>query len=457
MSDNNKVPVPKWLEELQQKSWEPEILLSGIVLYGMFKVPEILDDFLAFYKLNIYGNSNDIDNLVSLFKTGIYWLIGGLILHLICRGIWIGMVGLSYTFPNGIRLDKINYQEPFKSKVARIVSYEQIVIRLEKISSALFSISFMLFMSLIGGYLYFFVMLIGPFMFLLLVLDMGFSGPLFEAFQIWVYVVLSVGILGLIDFLSLGYFRRFKIYAKIVWPIHRFISALTLSRFYRPIYYGMVTNFNKWIFFAFLFVFTFLSLFGAGNNSNIYPGDLYSRLSNFATAQGYSTYLGNYDDQNDDLPSVRAQIPSDIITGNVLRLFVVAQIRYEDQMEENTPIDSLRQAHPDTTEAALKNMVISNFFKVKIDEEEVAEPRWYFHYKGRVSQRGFMTYIDISHLEEGMHNVQLLGPEPRYKFPISVIPFYKDEFANTTGKTREMTESNESDPDFQPKPFGIRE
>ena len=457
MSEKNKLPVPKWLEELQQKSWEPEILLSGIVLYGMFKVPEILDDFLAFYKLNIYGNSNDIDNLVSLFKTGIYWLIGGLILHLICRGIWIGMVGLSYTFPKGIRLDKINYQEPFKSKVERIVPYEQIVIRLEKISSALFSISFMLFMSLIGGYLYFFVMLIGPFMFCLLFLDMGFSGPLFDAFQIWVYVVLSVGILGLVDFLSLGYFRRFKIYVKIIWPLHRFISALTLSRFYRPIYYGMVTNFNKWIFFAFLLMFTFVSIFGAGNNSYIYPGDLYSRLSNFSTAQGYSTYLGNYDDQNDNLPSVRAHIPSDIITGNVLKLFVVAQIRYEDLMEETTPMDSLREAHPDTTEAALKNMVVSNFFKVKIDDKEITDPRWYFHYKERLGQRGFMTYIDIRHLAQGMHNVELRGPEPQYKRPISVIPFYKDEFTGSEGMMNEIIETSESDPDFQPKPFGIRE
>ncbi len=29
---------PDWLDELQKKSWEPEILLSGIVLYGMFKM-----------------------------------------------------------------------------------------------------------------------------------------------------------------------------------------------------------------------------------------------------------------------------------------------------------------------------------------------------------------------------------------------------------------------------------
>lgn len=163
MSERSKIAVPKWLEDLQQKSWEPEILLSGIVLYGMFKVPELLDDFLLYFKLNIFGNSTDIDNLVALFKMGIYWLITGLIMHLICRGIWIGMVGLSYTFPNGIKISKINYAEPFQDKVRNIASYEEIVIRLEKISSTLFSVSFMLFMSLLGGYLFFLVLIIVPF------------------------------------------------------------------------------------------------------------------------------------------------------------------------------------------------------------------------------------------------------------------------------------------------------
>ncbi|MEP5103776.1 MAG: hypothetical protein ABJQ84_04115, partial [Ekhidna sp.] len=163
MDASNQPSTPKWLTKLQQHSWEPEILLSGIVLYGMFKVPDILDEFLIFFKLNIFGNSQDIDNLVALFKMGIYWLITGLILHLICRGVWIGMVGLSYTFSDGIRHNKLKYKGRFKEKVNRTPSYELIVIRLEKISSSLFSISFMLFMSVIGGYFFFLILIVIPF------------------------------------------------------------------------------------------------------------------------------------------------------------------------------------------------------------------------------------------------------------------------------------------------------
>ena len=368
------------------------------------------------------------------------------------------MVGLSYTFPIGIRLERLQYQEPFKSKVQKIVSYEEIVVRLEKISSALFSISFMLFMSLIGGYLFFFIMLILPFMLLFLVFDMGFSGPLFQGFQVWVFIVLGVGIIGLVDFLSLGYFRKFRVVAKLLWPIHRFISALTLSRFYRPIYYGMVTNFNKWIFFLFLAVFTFVSISGAGNMTEVtFPGDQFSRLSIFANARNYSSFLGHYDDQNENIPSVRAHIPSDVISGNVLRLFVVAQIRYEDIMEENTPMDSLREAYPDTSDVALKNMVVANYFDILLDGKAVPDLRWYFHYKDRTSQRGFLTYVNISDLKEGMHHLEVWGPTSEYSFPLATIPFYRDIIEREMDLPTSATKEGEGSVDFQPKPFGIRE
>ncbi|MEP1032547.1 hypothetical protein [Ekhidna sp.] len=458
MNENNQQIVPKWLTELQQRSWEPEILLSGIVLYGMFKVPDLLDDFLVFFKLNIFGNSSDINNLVALFKMGIYWLITGLILHLICRGIWIGMVGLSYTFPKGILSQNISYKGKFKARVENTPSYEKIVMRLEKISSSLFSISFMLFMSLIGGYLFFLALVILPFTIAYIYFDLGFQGPLFDAFQVYVIFIVSIALLGLLDFVSLGYLRKFSWFAKLYWPLHQFISILTLSRFYRPIYYGVVTNFNKWAFFLFLASFAFISILGAGNIANTnYPGDKVSRLSVWNTARGYSAYAGYYDDQNENYPSWRTQIPSDVISGNVLKLFVAAHINYEDKMLEYTPIDSLRDVYPDTAYAALEAMVVQNYFKVGLDYKEVWVPRWYFHYKIESNQRGFLTYIDISDLSEGIHHMQVTSYlDTNFKSSISDIPFYRDVTILPQSISPNHDEKEKS-VDFQPKPFGIRD
>ena len=450
------MPTPKWLNDLQQKSWEPEILLSGIVLYGMFKVPELLDQFLDFYKLNIHGNSSDINNLVSLFKTGIYWLITGLILHLICRGIWIGMVGLSYTFPDGIRMEKLSYKEPFHSKVAKIPVYEKIVMRLEKVSSALFSISFMLFMSLIGGYLFFLVLVVIPFSIAWLGFDMPFEGTAFDIFQGWVIAVVVIGILGLIDFVSLGYFRRFKIVARLYWPIHRFVSFLTLSRFYRPIYYGMVTHFNRWAFFVFLLLFSFGSIVMTGEmTQGIYPGDNFTQLDYWSNTQGHTVFSGYYNDQNALYPSQRANIPSDIISDNVLKLFLVANVSFEDKMDEYTPMDSLREVYPDTLEAALQTMIVGRFFQITLDGKLIDANPWYFHYNQHTEQRGYLSYLDISDLEQGMHKLIVRGPKKVWDVRWVTIPFFRD-FSEKRYNAPVIEEAEKS-ADFQPKPFGIRE
>ena len=304
--------------------------------------------------------------------------------------------------------------------------------------------------------MYFLVLVILPFTIALVGFDIPFKGVFFDAFQIWVLIVVILGVIGLIDFLSLGYFRRYKLVAKILWPLHRFISALTLSRFYRPIYYGMVTNFNKWVFFLFLTVFTLVSIFGAGSIVNsTFPGDEWTRLQHFATSQGNSSFAGYYDDQNEDQPSVRAHIPSDVINGNVLRLFVVANISYEDKMERNTPLDSLKELYPDTSSSAISNMIVSSFFNVKLDGKIVDQPRWYFNYKPHLDQRGYLAYLSIKELEEGIHELVVEGPDSLYSTPFATIPFYRDIVSEV--KPERRAEPEETSPDFQPKPFGIRD
>lgn len=454
MKQEDNPSTPKWLADLQQRSWEPEILLSGIVLYGMFKVPDLLDQFQLYFKLNIFGDSQDIDNIVSLSKMGIYWLITGLIMHLICRGIWIGMVGLSYTFPKGIRFEKLKYKGKFQSKVERTPAYQQIVIRLEKISSALFSVSFMLFMSLIGGYLFFLILLILPFTIIYIAFDVSFDSVFWDFFQVYALTLVGVGLLGLLDFVSLGYFRRFKWFAKVFWPLHIFISWLTMSRFYRPIYYGMVTNFNKWAFFAILSVFTVISIMGASSqNESVYPGDSFSRLEMWSNRSGHVSYAGYYDDQNQDMPSITASIPSDVITSDVLRLFVVARVQREDIILEHTPVDSLKKIYKDTSTAALELWSIKEYFQIRIDGDSVEVPRWFFHYKTHTQQRGYLAYVDISQLNEGQHILELLRPSGS---TIAYIPFYRDVTMVRTPIQLPDKKEKES-ADFQPKPFGIRE
>ena len=419
--------TPKWLDELQQKSWEPEILLSGIVLYGMFKMPELLDQGLVFFKSYIFGQTSDVDNLVVVLKVGVYWLITGLILHLISRGIWVGMVGLSYTFDKGISAQNLNYQGKFKDKIQRIPSFQRIIINLEKICSSLFSVSFMLFMVMIGAYLYLFVLLLLPF-FITLLITNNWDHVAMQVFQHYAKVILAVGLVGMLDFVTVGYFRRFKWIARIYWPVHLLISTLTLSRYYRGIYYGLVSNLNKWYIFFFLLLFITTTFFAFDKvDDGSYPGEGLSRIQYWHNIRGVSAFSGYYDDQNSDLYSVRASIPSDIIRDNTIRLFIVADINFQDSLQvyEERKRQELQLDSLDRPRRSQK--VINSFYRIFLDDSLLTNYPLKFHYKAHTHQYGYLIYIDISDLEKGLHEIAIKGdPEMFGERSFADIPFYRE-------------------------------
>ncbi|MEP1093856.1 MAG: hypothetical protein ABJG78_02035 [Cyclobacteriaceae bacterium] len=420
---------PKWLTELQQKSWEPEVLLSGIVLYGMFKMPGLLDDFLYYFKVNFSVSTNDIDNFVGLMKVAVYWLTGGLIAHLITRGIWVGMVGLSFTFPKGITLDELKLTDKYKKYLSRIPSTEKIILNLEGFSSSLFSISFMMFMMMIGGYFYLLMTIIVPVVTLLSFYKDIFNNDIFGGILTgYLLVVLVVGFIGFIDFLTMGFFKRFKWVAKIYWPLYRVVGVLSLARFYRPIYYILLSNIKGWKIATLLTIFVVLSFqWVMGIATATYPGEGLSQISLWSDRQGVSSYTGNYDDQIDDIKSITASIQSDIIRGNTVRLFMVLRAGREDSIKAHCNLDSLFQIEGLASEAA-RLQCLTTFYSVAIDDSILTNLPFKFHYKSKTQQRGLLTYIDVSNLEAGLHHLSIDMPKDMYRNGrITNIPFYREE------------------------------
>ena len=424
---NKKSENTSWLTELQQKSWEPEILLSGIVLYGLFQIPSILDTVLLYTKDNLYGDTTDLDNLISSLKVALHWLTCGLILHLISRGIWVGMVGLSFTFPNGLNKKRIKVTGNFEHQLEKIPPIEQVIIKLEKVSSALFSVSFMLFMIMIGAYLFILLLLVIPIVGLDQLIGFDSISQRAEvAITIYSVSILTIGGLSLVDFVTLGYFRRFKWISKAYYPLYWLVSTVTLSRFYRPIYYTIITNYGKWKIGAFLIFFTVTSIFGvSGLQDSVFPGESLTQLEFWNNSRGASSFSGYYDDQNNDFHSVQAQIQSDIISGNTVRLFVVLKVTREDSIRAYCKYDSLlTQSKMSSSKAELH--CASTFYHVYLNDSLVSDQKWLFQYKQHTKQRGLVTYIDVSELPQGMHSIAVMGPKEMYRYRFLEIPFYRE-------------------------------
>ena len=420
---------PKWLHELQLKSWEPEVLLSGIVLYGMFKMPDLLDDLLYFFRVNFSDNGNIFESFVGLMKVAVFWLTGGLIAHLISRGIWVGMVGLSFTFPKGIILDDLKLTDKYKKYLSRIPTTEKIILNLESFSSSLFSISFMMFMMMLGTYFYLFITIIAP-----ILTSIYFFGDIFDIE--WVGYVLAgyiisivvIGFMGFVDFVTLGFFKRFKWIAKIYWPFYRFVGTLTLARFYRPIYYILVSNIKGWKIALLLTIFVVTSFQWINKSGNTtYPGESISQISLWSNSQGTGAYTGYYDDQIEDIKSVEASIQSDIIRGNTVRLFLVLQATREDSIKKHCNLDSLFNVEG-MNRANARLQCASSFYTIRVNDSIYSDLPYKFHYKSKTKQRGLLTYLDVSSLESGLHHISINMPDGMYRNgQVANIPFYREE------------------------------
>jgi len=414
------------LEALKQNSWEPEILISGIAIFGLFQVPDLLDDLLVFIKINLYDLTTDVDNLIALLKVSINWVTLGLMLHLFTRAIWVGFIGLTYTFPKGIDLDRLALVDPFEKKLKEIPPYQVIIEKLENFASSVFSFSFLLFMSIIGAYIAFLVLLLFPILAYHYIAGGGFNAPMPLFMNLYVGGAVIILLISLFDFVSLGFLKRFKVIAPFYWPIYQVMSILTFARFYRPIYYGFISNYDKWKIIVFLSCFALLNIFWIGNiASATYVGDSFSRISLWNGHSGYTVFNGHFDDQNEEMYSLRAQIQSDIIKGNTIRLFLVALADEEKKIREYVNYDSIVNSQEWIDLDSLNLEVINQYYQVYLGDSLLTNLNWNFHYKMKTRQKGYLSYIDVTDLPKGLYELNIKPPGNK-NWRFAAILFYRE-------------------------------
>lgn len=425
-SPKNK-QLPKWLIKTQHGSWEPEIFISGIVLIGLIQLPEYLDEFRHYFSREIFGLSTDIDNLIAVLITGIYWMIFGLGLHLFMRGIWIGLVGLSYVFPDGINKGKLNYERKFDEVINKIPDVTDQIIKLEKISSSIFSINYLMFMCILGAYCFILFLIILPVYSFFLLTDYSiiemFEGKSSISVLVDYYAksMLVIGGIYMFDFLTVGLLKKIKYINLIYYPIYRFVSLITFSKLYRNIYYLLISNFKKWKVITFLTAFVAITIFMIGTIASNSPvSSEFSQLEFYGGNSKNSLVRSHYDNMNSTQKNLFGSVQSDIIKENTLRLFISARVSLNDSIEQVCDPNIEDKNSSEYTLSCIKN-----FYELSINDSSITADRWLFHKHPTSNNRGYITYLDISHLKNGMHEVKIDLKNWTFE-NYTIIPFYLD-------------------------------
>src|SRR5258706_4255513 len=132
--DSSSPDQTKWLNQIQNRSWEAELLISGGAIISLFQ----LADFLEAQELKSGIISFGVGLKISFLSIGVRQLILYFSFHLLARSFWLALVFLQKIYPDGIKVDKLNFAEPFRS-ISGVFSLIKRISAVDKYCSLIFS------------------------------------------------------------------------------------------------------------------------------------------------------------------------------------------------------------------------------------------------------------------------------------------------------------------------------
>ncbi|MEM6318307.1 MAG: hypothetical protein AAF960_11600 [Bacteroidota bacterium] len=239
---NAKPFFQEWLEKLQQESWQLELIVSGIVIFGLFSGIDFLQ--VNEHKIRSFTDSTTVSGELLFAGTMTIWAsmyisVTNLIVHILIRSLWIGAIGLRYVSGN-IDYDSLNYAPNIIAYYQKkIGSFDDYIEKLENFSSIIFSYTFLLIfivlsLLIFGFFAVGYINLVESF-----TAKLGGWGSNVEGILILTFLLLSL--LVALDFLTLGLLKRIKNkrFSAFYLVVYRFYSTITLSFLWRP----MLLNF----------------------------------------------------------------------------------------------------------------------------------------------------------------------------------------------------------------------
>jgi hypothetical protein len=413
MRDN----IPKWLKDLQENSWELEILISGGAIFTLFQVSDIWINWLE--NLNIISILPGTALFLLLGTLGLETLKLGFILHLALRAYWLSMVCINYVFPSGIQKNKISWKKPYKINFDENEDLRSPIIQVDKVCGIVMYLSIISTFLLAGIIFSIFITVSLPMIF---DLDTGIVGS----------ILLFAFIVYISDLLLGGLFRRIAYLSYLTYPFFVFYDYLTFRKFHQKPALLFFTNIPKWkfaiissAFFLVALTFSYLTTYKIMHWPYIFDDREYRwQMTNNVDVEVDSYY---YKDEisGDKFPSYCIQ--SKIIKGNYLELFVQYKKRY-DELVKLLPAEK-------------NEAILSDIFKIQINDSVYSNIEWFELNNHSAVKLGIMAMINIEHLEDGknilkigcsdfVYQAELEGTDPEHdRFRICYerqIPFWKD-------------------------------
>lgn len=445
-----KKNLKDWLDQLQQDSWQLELVISGVAIFLLNELTVWTDNLGYYYSINSAGDFSIGELMVIVCLVLIaaaYISIFNLLFHLLLRSIWIGAIGLRYV-SGDIEYDNLNYTTRFKHYLERNVGeFDSFIERLERVCSIVFAFSFLIVFMLISVGM--FIVFIGVYIKISTYLEFSrwLRAPI-------VLPLMVMGLIYLLDFLTFGWFKKWKYFSWIYYPFYRLFSWITLANFYRPLYYNLISNkYSRkvgYFFFPYLIILllVFSGLYTKGHHYfDESVSNSYMNKSNYSNLR-----LGN--NQEDCACSAEAIISKTVYSEPYVELFLtytaqsdnpVLKYLYPDlEVIENNDDGIIGQFKKGFEDGALQEKVlntsehaeeylqsVASIYTVYLNDSLQTDLDYVFHEHPTSQLKGLLTVLDIEQLEKGKHVIRIQKKQKLHRkdsiviSDAAIIPFFK--------------------------------
>ena len=434
------------LEILQRDSWQLELLVTGFALAGMISGLEEFRDWNSRTLAALNGNG-----ILTVFAGGLILCVyfaylitlANFFFHVVLRCLWIGAIGSRSVMRTTV-LHRRKLAPRFVNFLARRSGdIDAYIRRLDDTASLVFAFTFLLIIVAVS--------LLTTSVVLVL---FGFLIQEFNR-QLWLVVVIGLfitvfmiaGLLYLIDFLTVGWLKRFRWLSVVYYPFYRLFGWITLARVYRPLYYNLLNQRRGRTVVLLLIPYLCLAIFilSLSISPNAYVAEDWLEEDD---TSAYTLDPNHYEDENqDDSPYTEIVIPSQIVHTSPLRVRLPILGIYESYIERACPdlrrhysgslhsglFDS-RERFASGAEPSLDRDVLACLsapLKLFVDGSEIGLQDVLLTRPQRSNYSELIKFIPLDSLPAGLHELTLhqlkrpssRAPEDSLRSVVTV-PFY---------------------------------
>ena len=426
--DNSSSKLAKsWLQRLKDESWEAELLVSAIAIFGTVQLFSAIE----------WGTNMFIDILnpsqylvgygiifIGLFAISI--LVSMFVIHFCLRAYWIGLVGLNSVFPD-YSIEDSAYSKIYTEKMLSILpKLEDSIKKVDELCSVIFSAAFT---------------------FLLLYMYMAF----FTSVYLLIFNLLSSYVPGYILLIPLAFMAIVFIVQTVItvvanlkgnkekenlqiwyFKIVKFASFLLLGPLYKSIMQVTMvfgSNFKKKKSLAYLmFLFLFSGVLLAGfqlKNTNI-PYLIVNGLSIEADVSSVNPNYYESENENNTF-LLTPEITSDLVKSDVMKIFIPIfdnEKKMREAICETYVEDTNKSKEEQRRERRLNslkcyhkyNIIYLNDKKIAVDYLKYTHPR--------TKQFGVIGYVSLTNPKFGMNIITIKKEFNVNNIQSWSIPFY---------------------------------